>query len=279
MSWWTDIRDAVTAPFRAVGSFVQDIAQGENFFESLGRFATREFFALNPMIATNAPLVNNIDPAKELLKNDYFNALTAGIGNNIVGVAEFTQDANTGRDFSYTEARDAYLDFAKGTAKVGAAALAAGAAPATASAYTTGAAAYTGAQGASGIINKLESGDVLGAISSAASTYSPYTGLPEIPPGVQDAINAGKDVKQTAEEIARKAEEARRAAEAAKQAGQQAAGLVDLTKSNLPPISRGYSSNTPGAILSEGDSSGAGSMTPLLLVGGTLALILLKGRR
>lgn len=37
MSFWTDIRDTITAPFSAVGSLVSDIASGKNVFESVGK--------------------------------------------------------------------------------------------------------------------------------------------------------------------------------------------------------------------------------------------------
>jgi hypothetical protein len=37
MSFWTDIRDAATAPFRAIGGLVSDIASGKNVFESVGQ--------------------------------------------------------------------------------------------------------------------------------------------------------------------------------------------------------------------------------------------------
>lgn len=268
MGLWTDIRDAVTSPFRAVGSFAQDIAQGKNFFESLGTFATRSFFALNPMIAVNAPLINNT-PAKDVLANDTFNALTAGLGQNIVDVNSFAQKSNTGIDFSFEEARDAYFAFAKGTAKVGAAVLSAGAAPAGAASYTVGAAAYTGANATNAIFNKIDDGDILGAISSAA----PYTGI-ELPDSVKDAVNAGTEIKNAAQAAAAALAEAKRQAQLAAQSGSDAQGLVDLTKSNLPLIERGYSSSIPGV-----SGSNTSSTLPLIIAGGALALILLKGKR
>lgn len=267
MSFWTDIRDAVTEPFRAAGSFAEDVISGRNVFESLGDFGTREFFALNPMTAFNAPVVNNT-PIKDVLDNKYVSSLSAGLSSNISNVADFTQKSNTGADFSFTQARDAYLNFAEGVGKVGAATLALGAAPASAGTFTQGAAAYTGAQGSQGVISKLQGGDFLGAFSSASG----LAGAPSLPDGFQDTIQAGKDA---AAQAAAALAAAQKAAQDAQGSSGQAGALVQLAKQNTPSVSKGYSSTVPGDIVPQ-----SGSMTPLLIGGGILAvLLLMKGRK
>lgn len=281
MSWWTDVRDAITAPFVAVGDWVGDIASGENIFSSTGKFVSKEITGVltlsNPTFA-----LAQTDVAQEALNSKIANALTVGVSGDLAKTSKYALDSATGVDPTWTSFRDALAAGVDGGAKIGIAYLSGGAAGAVASgagagAYAVGAAAVGGAYSGATAVDKfsgaVQSGDIAGAISSATNIYNSTNaggdgglGLPDISDTVDAANQAIEDAQNVADII-------RGAAGDAQGAAGQAQSLVDLVKSNTPAQVRGYTDSLVDSV-----SENPGTSLALLAGAGLVAYLLLRGK-
>jgi len=165
MSFWTDIRDAATAPFRAVGGLADDLVSGRNVFGSVGSRAG-QFIAGSfgsPMIAMSSG-IKTLAPS----------LADKPIIGEFVDVGNFYGSLASDARVSSGEFRD----FVKGEAVLGAVA-----GGGLLAASIGGGAAVAGGVGSA---YALSQGDVSQAFSTGFSTFAPQS--------LQDTVG---DVKNT----------------------------------------------------------------------------------
>lgn len=279
MSFWTDVRDTFTAPFRAVGDWVSDIASGENVFESTGKFVSKEFTAMWTLSDPNFALAQT-DVGQEALNSKIANALTVGVSGDLAKTSKYGLDSATGIDPTWVTFRDAAIAGIDGSAKIGIAVASGGAAGAAAGAggagaYAVGAAtvggAYAGAQGVQKLNDAVATGDFAGIVSSATNIYNSSGGAGGLDlPDISDTVDAANQAVEDAQNVA---DIIRGAAGDARGAAGQAQSLVDLVKSNTPAQVRGYASS-----LADAASDNPGTSLALLAGAGLVAYLLLRGK-
>lgn len=177
MSLWTDIRDTVTAPVRAVTGLVGDIFSGQNVLESAGRFAAREFSSMTPgfKLAT-------LPGVKQGLKA--LDPITFGVSGDLVTLGELNKKIDSGDKISRSMALEYSRTLGKDAAIIGAAYVG-GAVLAPELGVTSTLGTVTTSAAGAGITDRLLRGDISGALTAAAKTV--------VPTEIRDAVQQTKE--------------------------------------------------------------------------------------
>lgn len=228
MSFWTDIRNTVTAPFRALGSFGSDLFSGKNVFDSIGKLATREISAFL------GPATLAIDKLELDVVLDKLSPITLGVTGRVGDMLDLPNKINYSDSLAFN--KDEVLKWGTDTLKTGA----------ITAATLLGSPLAGGA--AAGGIKAFESG---GGFSSLFSAAAPFAG--GFLGGIGGFGGAGEDASDYYNQ--------------AKDAAKAASDVYSRFQQNAPPQVRGYQSSS-GGYETLGGGSESGSIPMVLLVGG-----------
>lgn len=250
MSFWTDIRDTIEAPFKAVGGLVSDLASGKNVFDSVGQLGAKEFAAF---MGPTALLVDKT-PLKVVLQKA--SPFTLGITGDIAKSSALAYDINTqGKTLGRAEAIDTAKYVGKDAAIIGAAVLTGGAVAGAAPGLGTAGAITGGFAGAKAVSSFANTGDPTSLIQGATGLLS--GGGLSLPDGFSDAFGTAKNFYDEAN--------------AAKQ---DAEDIYSKFARNAPVAVSGYSSNQSGYA---SGSPGGGNTSLYIMAGlGMAAFILMR---
>lgn len=166
MSFWTDIRDTVTAPFRAVGGLVGDILSGKNVFESATTFAGRGL----AVYQAPASFIVDKTPIKGVLKNEMVDKLTLGVTGNLADRSAFLRSITEDRhDATFSELKNFGIQSAVDAGKVTAVATGFGGGALTG--VGSGVGSLSGGLSAFGAAKTLESAIEKGDFLSAGANF------------------------------------------------------------------------------------------------------------
>lgn len=242
MSLFTDIRDTVTAPFRAVGGFVDDVFSGRNVFQAAAEGAARGF---SSTIGAPIKLASDIPVVKTGLKA--LSPVTAGLSTDILSTAQYYKGLDTGKEFNFSEFRTQALTQTKDAAIVGGGIAAAGLVGG-ASAAGQGTAGLLGAN----TVSKAVSGDIKGAVGGLTQIVG---GSGFVPEGLKDTFNDAKDYFS------------------------QFQDFLSGQGSDAPPKESGYFSSESGYPTPESSRQSSVALPVLLIGSAALYYYLKKGKK